>query len=148
MPYNDVLTSPAAFAHQQQCILVALLHGRAVGFMSFLHEGDRLMQCHGGLDYERSLDICAYHNLIFAGVKLALMRGCRLLSMGPLNNETKRRAGTTLKPMVASLWNRLPGDRLVGNKFFVPNFQVYRGPFPRPVAAQIPSVGTRPQTSY
>ena len=92
------------------------------------------MQCHGGLDYGRSLEACAYHNLIHAGIEMALARGCRLLSMGPLNNETKRRAGTTLKPIVANLWNRLPGDRLVGHKFFVPNLQVYGGPYPRPVA--------------
>ena len=133
VPYNDVLTGPTAFAEQDQTVLAAVVDGRVVGFMSFLHTGGRLMQCHGGLDYDRSLEVCAYHNLIYAGIEMALTRGCQLLSMGPLNNETKRCAGTTLKPIVANLWSRLPGDRWVGNNFFVPNFQVYRGPYSPPL---------------
>jgi hypothetical protein len=50
-----------------------------------------------------------------------------MMSMGPLNNETKRRAGGELKPIVASLWNRNPVDALVARKLFVNNFEVYRG---------------------
>ena len=30
--------------------------------------------------------------------ELAVARGCRMMSMGPLNNETKRRAGSVLHP--------------------------------------------------
>jgi hypothetical protein len=127
VPYNDVLTDPRAFAEQPQTALVARVDGRVAGFMSFLQHGDRLMQCHGGLDYARSHEVLAYHNLIYAAIELAIGRGCRLLSMGPLNNETKRRAGSTLRPIVASLWNRNPIDRFVANKLFVKNFEVYQG---------------------
>ncbi len=127
VPYNDVLTDPQAFAAQRQTALVARVAGRVVGFMSFLEDGGRLMQCHGGLDYDRSLDVQAYHNLIYAGVELAIERRCRLMSMGPLNNETKRRAGTALRPMVASLWNRNPVDALVARKVFIKNFEAYCG---------------------
>jgi predicted N-acyltransferase len=127
VPYNDVLIDPRAFVAQRQTALVARAGGKVVGFMSFLEDGERLMQCHGGLDYERSHDVQAYHNLIYAGIEYALARGCRLMSMGPLNNETKRRAGSTLKPTVASLWNKNPIDSLVARKLFVKNFEVYRG---------------------
>ena len=127
VPYNDVLTDPRAFAAQRQTALVARAGGKVVGFMSFLEDGDRLMQCHGGLDYERSHEVQAYHNLIYAGIEYALARGCRLMSMGPLNNETKRRAGSILKPIVASLWNKNPIDSFVARKLFVKNFEVYRG---------------------
>jgi hypothetical protein len=127
VPYNDVLTHPDAVAQQTQTILAARVDGRVVGFMSFLQDGHRLLQCHGGLDYQRSHEVLAYHNLLYAGVELALERGCRLMSMGPLNNETKRRAGTSLKPIVGSLWNRWPLDRLVARKLFIKNFEVYSG---------------------
>jgi predicted N-acyltransferase len=127
VPYNDVLTDPRAFAAQRQTALVARVGGRVVGFMSFVEDGERLMQCHGGLDYERSHEVQAYHNHIYAGIEYALARGCRMMSMGPLNNETKRRAGSTLKPIVASLWNKNPIDAFVARKLFVKNFEVYRG---------------------
>jgi hypothetical protein len=127
VPYNDVLTDPRAFAAQRQTALVARVDGVVVGFMSFLQDGDRLMQCHGGLDYQRSHDVQAYHNLIYAGIEHALSLDCRMMSMGPLNNETKRRAGSVLKPVVASLWNRNPVDNFVARKLFVKNFEVYRG---------------------
>ena len=127
VPYNDVLTDPRAFAAQRQTVLVARDGKRVVGFMSFLQDGDRLMQCHGGLDYQRSHELLAYHNLIYAAVEHAINAGCRMLSMGPLNNETKRRAGGVLRPIVSSLWNRNPIDALVARKLFVKNFDVYRG---------------------
>jgi hypothetical protein len=127
VPYNDVLTDPRAFAQQPQTALVARVGTQVVGFMSFLEDGPRLMQCHGGLDYERSHDVLAYHNLIYAAIEHGIRRGCRIMSMGPLNNETKRRAGGELKPIVASLWNRNPVDALVARKLFVRNFEVYRG---------------------
>ncbi|MCA9261816.1 MAG: hypothetical protein KDA61_21510, partial [Planctomycetales bacterium] len=59
----------------------------------------------------------------------ALRRGSGSLSMGPLNNETKRRSSTDLLPMVANLWNRNPVDRFAAEKFFAPNFAVYSGPY-------------------
>jgi predicted N-acyltransferase len=127
VPYNDVLIDPRAFAAQPQTALVARLGGEAIGFMSFLEDGERLMQCHGGLDYRRSHEAQAYHNLIYAGIAYACQRGCRVMSMGPLNNETTRRAGTALRPIVASLWNRNAVDRFVARKLFVKNFEVYRG---------------------
>jgi hypothetical protein len=127
VPYNDVLTDPQAFAAQRQTLLVARVGLEVVGFMSFIKDGDRLMQCHGGLDYRRSHEVLAYHNLIYAGVEYGIEVGCRQMSMGPLNNETKRRAGGALKPIVASLWNRNPVDALVARKVFVKNFEVYSG---------------------
>ncbi|MCA9235283.1 MAG: GNAT family N-acetyltransferase [Planctomycetales bacterium] len=134
-PYNDVLIDPQAFAEQRQTALIARVDGRAVGFMCFLQAGERWMQCHGGLDYARSHEVLAYHNLIYAGVRTAIERGCRAMTMGPLNNETKRRAATDLHPVVASVWNRWPADRLVASKFLFPKFGVYYGPIGDPLAA-------------
>jgi hypothetical protein len=127
VPYNDVLVDPHAFATQSQTALVARVAGRAVGFMSFIEDRGRLMQCHGGLDYERSHEALAYHNLIAAGIRLAVDRGLRLMSMGPLNNETKRRAGGVLRPIVSGLWNKNPVDHAVAKWLFVKNFEVYCG---------------------
>ncbi|WP_218932295.1 peptidogalycan biosysnthesis protein [Adhaeretor mobilis] len=127
VPYNDVLTNPQAFSQQVQTILVARVDSQVVGFMSFLMTENRLMQCHGGLDYQRSHEVLAYHNLIQAAVKLALKHELKTVSMGPLNNETKRRAASTLKPMVANLWNRNPLDAFAAKKFFAKNLEVYRG---------------------
>lgn len=133
-PYNDVLIAPEAFAEQQQTALVAAVDDRVVGFMSFVHVGDRWMQVHGGLDYDRSHDVLAYHNLIYAGVQAAIERGCRVMTMGPLNNETKRRAATDLHPIVASVWNRWPADRWLARAWFFKNFGVYYGPIEAPGA--------------
>ena len=129
MPYGHVLTNPQAFAAQRQTVLVALAGGEVVGFMSFLQDGRRLMQCHGGLDYKRSHEVLAYHNLIYAGIEHALERGCQMMSMGPLNNETKRRAASVFKPIIASIWNRNPLDALLLRSLFARNFEVYRGEF-------------------
>ncbi len=128
VPYNDVLTHADAFRAQQQFGLVARLDGKMIGFMSFIESGGVLMQAHGGLDYVRSTEVQAYHNLIYAAIGLAIERGCNRLSMGPLNNETKRRAGTDLLPMAACLWNKNPVDALVARQLFIRNFQVYSGP--------------------
>lgn len=127
VPYNEVLIDPRAFAGQRQTVLVARVAGQVVGFMSFLIDGKRLMQCHGGLDYERSHEVLAYHNLIQTAIKYAIERGLTTFSMGPLSNETKRRATTTLKPMVANLWNRNPLDAMAAKMFFTKNLEVYRG---------------------
>ena len=130
VPYNDVWTNRDAFLSQRQLVLIAKLGGRVVGFMSFLECEDRLLQCHGGLDYQASQPIHAYHNLIYRAIEYAISAGKRRLSMGPLNNETKRRGGTEELPVVGCLWNRYPLDRLVARTIFQKNFEVYRGPYP------------------
>jgi hypothetical protein len=127
VPYNDVLTRPEAIAALRQTVLTAHLGDKVVGFMSCLQDGDRLMQCHGGLNYVESHEIKAYHNLISRAIELAIERGCRVLTLGPMTNETKKRAGGRFRPIVSSMWNRLPGDRLVAQKLFIKNFEVYRG---------------------
>ena len=127
VPYNDVLTAPAAIAALRQIVLTARLGDKVIGFMSCLQDGDRLMQCHGGLNYAESHEIKAYHNLISAAIELTIGMGCKMLTLGPMTNETKRRAGGKFRPIVSSMWNKLPGDRLVARKLFVKNFEVYRG---------------------
>jgi hypothetical protein len=127
VPYNDVLTHPDAIAALRQIVLTAHLGDKVVGFMSCLQDGDRLMQCHGGLNYAESHEIKAYHNLISRAIELTIERRCRVLTLGPMTNETKRRAGGRFRPIVSSMWNRLPGDRLVAQKLFIKNFEVYRG---------------------
>lgn len=127
VPYNDVLTNPEAIAAQWQIVLTAHLDGQVIGFMSLLQDGDRLMQCHGGLDHVKSHEVKAYHNLISSGIELAIASGAKMLTLGPMTNETKRRAGGTFRPIVSSLWNRLPGDAFFARKVFAKNFEVYRG---------------------
>ncbi len=124
VPYNDVLTDPNAFQAHEQQIFIARIDEQVIGFMSFLIDGKRMLQCHGGLDYQRSYQAQAYHNLIYAAIEYAIGNGCQRLSMGPLNNETKRRLGLELVPMVACLWNRYPLDALIARKLFLKNFEV------------------------
>jgi predicted N-acyltransferase len=137
VPYNDVLTHPQAIAAQGQIVLTAHAEGQMVGFMSLLQDGDRLMQCHGGLDYEKSHEILAYHNLISAAIERAIVLGCKTLSLGPMTNETKRRAGGVFRPIVSSLWNRLPGDAFFARKVFSKNFEVYRGELEAPFDVEV-----------
>lgn len=128
VPYNDVLAAPASFRAQRNTMgFTAEVDGKIVGFMSLLHDGDRLMQCHGGLDHQKSHEVLAYHNLIAAAIEYGLANGCKVVSLGPMTNETKRRAGGQLRPMVSSLWNKMPVDRLFARKLFIKNFEVYRG---------------------
>lgn len=127
VPYNDVLTNPDAIASLWQIVLTAHVDGKTIGFMSLLPDGARLMQCHGGLDYAKSHEVKAYHNLISAGIELAIGMGMQMLTLGPMTNETKRRAGGAFRPIVSSLWNRLPGDAFFARKVFSKNFEVYRG---------------------
>jgi hypothetical protein len=79
------------------------------------------------LDYDRSHEVMAYHNLIHASVEYAIEHGYRRVSYGPLNNETKRRAGTDSMPVVASLWLRRPFLHWFTAKFVVPHLDVYSG---------------------
>jgi hypothetical protein len=127
VPYNDVLTHPDAIARLWQMVLTAHVDGQVIGFMSLLQDGPRLMQCHGGLDYQRSHEMKAYHNLISAAIELAISMRRDVLTLGPMTNETKRRAGGEFRPIVSSLWNKLPGDRFFARKVFSKNFEVYRG---------------------
>ncbi|MBA3482966.1 MAG: GNAT family N-acetyltransferase [Pirellulales bacterium] len=127
VPYNDVLTARGAIGVQRQTVLTATLGGQVIGFMMLLSDGDRLMQTHGGLDYVRSHEVKAYHNLISAGIELTIEMGLKMLTLGPMTNETKRRAGGTFRPIVSSLWNKLPGDAFFARKVFSKNFEVYRG---------------------
>jgi hypothetical protein len=127
VPYNDVLTAPAAIAALRQIVLTARLGDKVIGFMSCLQDGKRLMQCHGGLNYVESHEVKAYHNLISHAIELGIARRCRVLTLGPNTNETKKRAGGRFRPIVSSMWNKLPGDRLIARKLFIKNFEVYRG---------------------
>jgi hypothetical protein len=99
------MINPSAFATQRQTLLVASICNKSVGFIAFVHAGEVFMQVHGGLDYQQSELIFAYHNLIYAGIREAIFRGCRLGAMGPLNNETKRRASSKLVAMQANVKN-------------------------------------------
>ncbi|RIK82958.1 MAG: hypothetical protein DCC67_06520 [Planctomycetota bacterium] len=137
VPYNDVLTHPEAIAGLWQIVLTARLGERAVGFMSLLQDGQRLMQCHGGLDYAASHEILAYHNLISHAIELAIRMGCHTLTLGPMTNETKRRAGGVFRPIVSSLWNRMPGDAYFARKVFSKNFEVYRGELGAPLDVEV-----------
>jgi len=125
VPYNKVLTNEAAFRQQKQMALVARLQERVIGFMTFIINDKTLLQSHGGLDYDLSLEVRAYHNLAYALIEYAIGRGLERVSFGPLNNETKRRVGTHLMPVVASLWTRNPIDRVLAKKFFIRNFHVH-----------------------
>ncbi len=138
VPYNDVLTNPTAVAQQAHATLIARENGRTIGFMSFLHydksvTGDKsltsksLMQCHGGFDCVRSLELKAYHNLIYDSIEYAIRGGFDRLSMGPCTNETKRRAGTHFHPVAAGLWCHRPDETLFTRLLFLKNFQVYTG---------------------
>jgi hypothetical protein len=104
VPYADVLNNETAFRQQNQHVLVAKVGDRVVGFFSFFRNRDVLQQCHGGLDYDLSHKTKAYYNLIDAAIRYAIEQGMKRVSMGPLNNETKRRAGTDLLPCTASIW--------------------------------------------
>jgi hypothetical protein len=127
VPYEDLLNDRAAFMGQDQQALVARVNGSVVGFFSFFTNGDTLQQCHGGFDYQRSLQVKAYPNLINAAIEHAIQRGCKWITLGPLNNEAKRRAGTHLMPMMASLWCRSALLRFFMRKWLLRKLQVYAG---------------------
>jgi predicted N-acyltransferase len=127
VPYGDVLDNETAFATQSQTALVAKVGGAIVSFVSYVSDGPTLLQCHGGMDYQVSLEVKAYHNLLSASIEFAIDRGFERVSFGPLNNETKRRAGTSLLPMVAGLWSRSRFQGFFTRTFIIPNMQVYSG---------------------
>jgi hypothetical protein len=127
VPFEDVLNSKAAFLAQDQQALVARVGGRIAGFFSFFVNGETMQQCHGGFDYDLAHSVKAYANLIQAAIEHALTHGYQRLTLGPLNNETKRRAGSHLMPMMASMWCRDAISRFFVRKLFLKNLQVYRG---------------------
>lgn len=127
VPYGDLLNDRDAFLSQAQHVLVAAAGGRIAGFFSFIPDGAALLQCHGGFDDERARQVHAYANLINAAIEHAIARGFERVTMGPLNNETKRRAGTHLLPVMVSLWCRDTVARLLMRTFFLRSFQVYTG---------------------
>lgn len=127
VPYNDVLTEATAVAQQPHATLIARENGRMIGFMSFLRHGKKLMQCHGGFDCQRSLELKAYHNLIYDSIEYAIRGRFETLSMGPCTNETKRRAGTHFHPVAAGLWCHRPDEAFFTRLLFLKNFQVYTG---------------------
>jgi hypothetical protein len=128
VPYVDLYNDPRAFRDQSQHALVARVDGRVCGFFGFLPGAGALHHCHGGFDHERSEEVMAYPNLINAAIEHGIARRVRWLTLGPLNNETKRRAGTHLMPMMSGLWCRGALSRLVTRKLLLERLQVYRGP--------------------
>ena len=139
VPYEDVQNSKSAFLGQDQRALVLKVNDKVAGFFSFFSNGALMQQCHGGFDNYDSLRVKAYANLINAAIEHAINQGFKRLTMGPLNNETKRRAGSHLMPMMASLWCRDAIGRLVTRKLFLKNFQIYMGDVNREVGQQLES---------
>jgi len=126
VPYNDVLLGNG-FRTQPQFAWLAWVGDHLAGFASFIRNGEQLLQCHGGFDYARSLSIRAYPHLLNQAISYGMEIGCTSLSLGPLNNEAKRRAATCLLPLRVHLWNRRRTDALVVSHWFARNFQVYEG---------------------
>ncbi|MCB9914965.1 MAG: GNAT family N-acetyltransferase [Planctomycetes bacterium] len=126
IPFEDLMNSRGAFGEQAQWVIVARVGGAVAGFFGFLPQGETLAQCHGGLDYEHSLRVKAYPNLIHEAVAYALEHGFREVTLGPLNNEAKRRAGT-LAPVMASFWARDPLTMWLTKRVLLPRFQVFGG---------------------
>jgi predicted N-acyltransferase len=126
VPFEDVLNSQAAFVTQHQWVIVAYVGDTIAGFFAFIpHEGV-IAQCHGGFDYEQSLPIKAYPNLIHAAVEYAINAGYRQVTLGPLNNEAKRRAGS-LAPVMSGIWCRSAVSRFMMDKLFIKRLQIYYG---------------------
>jgi hypothetical protein len=126
VPFEDVLNSEAAFVSQNQWVIVACIGDTIAGFFAFIpHEGV-VAQCHGGFDYEHSLAIKAYPNLIHAAVEHAIDSGYREVTLGPLNNEAKRRAGT-LAPVMSGIWCRSAISRFVMDALFLKRLHIYNG---------------------
>lgn len=127
IPFEDVQNSKHAFFGQNQQALVAKVNGKIVGFFSFFPNGKIMQQCHGGFDYDTSHKVKAYANLVNIAIEHAINHDFERLTMGPLNNETKRRAGTHLMPVMASIWCSNAISRFFIRKLFLKNFQIYIG---------------------
>jgi predicted N-acyltransferase len=126
VPFEDVLNSHPAFLTQRQWAIVARLGDTIVGFFAFIPYRGIMAQCHGGLDYRYSLPIKAYPNLIHAAVEYAIESGFDEVTLGPLNNEAKRRAGIQT-PVMSSCWCRSPFSQLFMNKVIGKRLQIYTG---------------------
>lgn len=127
VPYADVMNDLQAFSSQKQHAIVARQDGKIVGFFSWFPNGPVMQQCHGGFDHAGSQQVNAYPNLINAAIEYAITHGFERVSLGPLNNEVKRRAATQLLPMTSSVWCRDGLTRWFMRHLFLKNFQVYRG---------------------
>ena len=123
VPYQDLMLHPGAFAEARQSAVVARVDGQVAGFFAGFRNGDVFQQCHGGFDYTHAHRLKAYPNLINASIEHAISLGCRELTMGPLNNEAKRRAGR-LMPMMASWWSRSALDRFLMRRLLLERMQV------------------------
>jgi fatty acid desaturase len=141
VPWDEVGNNEEAFRTLPQAALVARHEGRVAAFMSFITCGDQLLQCHGGLDYDDSHDIKAYHNLIAAAAEYALRRGLKCVSFGPLNNETKRRGASELLPVAGNLWTRNPLLRPFNRSVLIPHLQVFTGPLKSPPVVEDDNAG-------
>lgn len=126
IPFEDLMNSEPAFLTQRQWVIVCRVGSAIAGFFAFLPHDGTICQCHGGLDYAHSLQIKAYPNLIRAAVEYAIDNGYRQVTLGPLNNEAKRRAGE-LAPVMAGFWCRDALSRLLMDRLLLPRFQIYRG---------------------
>ena len=60
-------------------------------------------------------------HLLMETIRFALDQGYTRVSFGPLNNETKRRAATEVRPVVANLWTRVPFFRTFTRCRVIPN---------------------------
>ena len=126
VPYEDLMLHPGAFAEGRLTAVVARVGGQVAGFFAGFRNGDVFQQCHGGFNYAHAHRLKAYPNLINASIEHAISLGCRELTMGPLNNEAKRRAGR-LMPMMASWWSRSALDRFLMRRLLLERMQVYQG---------------------
>lgn len=126
VPYEDLMNSKPALTSQKMWVIVARAGDAIAGFFAFIPAADVIAQCHGGLDYDHSLRLKAYPNLIHEAVVYALANGFRQVTLGPLNNEAKRRAGE-LAPVMAALWCRDAVSRWLTNRVLLKRFQVYGG---------------------
>jgi hypothetical protein len=126
VPYQDLMLHPGAFAEASQTAVVARVDGQVAGFFAGFRNGDVFQQCHGGFNYAHAHRLKAYPNLINASIEHAISLGCRELTMGPLNNEAKRRAGRMM-PMMASWWSRGALDRFLMRRLLLERMQFHQG---------------------
>jgi len=127
IPYEDLYNSRQVLEIQRLWIIVARHGDKIIGFFAFIPNGQIINQCHGGLDYHYSLQLKAYPNLMHEATIFAIDNGFHQLSLGPLNNEAKRRVGA-LAPVMSALWVRNRMSRWFIKKVMLQRFQIYGGP--------------------
>lgn len=127
VPYGDVMNAREALERQAPHLLLATIDEAVVGFIAFLVRGTTMHQCHGGLDYARSAEVKAYPNLMHGAVDYAISNGLATITLGPVNNEAKRRASEPL-PVVTSFWCSDGMSAFFMKYMMMKRFQVYTGP--------------------